>query len=92
MQNLPEKAQMNQRIANTKKIKDRYIAEHYYQTGSDTSLLFEKDTRIASLKQFDYKIHRLDTRQKNEVKTKKDQKKRRLLWLKETENEVYIDI
>lgn len=59
--NIPEKAQANQKKNILKKIvgvDDRYIAENYYQSSQVTDLLYEKDGTISKMRQFDYKIHK----------------------------------
>ena len=39
-------------------VDDRYIAENYYQSNNMDELLYEKDSSISKMKQFDYKIHK----------------------------------
>ena len=56
MDNLPEKAQANQK-RKLIKVDDRYIAENYYQNSMD-EVMFEKDGTISKMRQFDYKIHK----------------------------------
>ena len=57
--NLPEKAQLNQRRSILKKtLNDRYIADNYYPSADMDNILFEKDGLVSKMKQFDYKVHK----------------------------------
>ena len=59
MDNLPEKAQANQKKQMLKTaINDRYVADNYYQSANMDELLFEKDGTISKMLQFDYKVHK----------------------------------
>ena len=76
MDNLPEKAQANQRAAVLKKsIDDRYVADNYYPQANMDEILFEKDGTISKMKQFDYKVHKFirkdPSKQINSKKSKK---------------------
>lgn len=59
MDNLPEKAQANQKKQFLKTaINDRYVADNYYQSANMDEILFEKDGTISKMRQFDYKVHK----------------------------------
>jgi hypothetical protein len=59
MDNLPEKAQLNQKrkLLKNVTINSQYVAENYYQNSMD-ELMYEKDGTISKMRQFAYKVHK----------------------------------
>lgn len=57
--NLPEKAQENQKkkLLKNVKVSHQYVAENYYQNSMD-EIMHEKDGTISKMRQFSYKIHK----------------------------------
>ena len=59
LDNLPEKAQLNQKkkLLKDVSINSQYVAENYYQNSMD-EILYEKDGSISKMRQFAYKVHK----------------------------------